>query len=60
LSADAFGLGSAAHDFGDRVLYDPLTGRLSYDPDGAGAASPMLVARLGRGLALAADDIFVI
>ncbi|WP_315986496.1 hypothetical protein [Microvirga sp. Mcv34] len=38
LTANAFALGTEAHDQDDRIIYDPATGRLFYDVDGASGA----------------------
>ena len=54
LAAAAFHIGSAAADASDRFIYDDTTGDLSYDPDGAGAAT--LFATLATGLALTEAD----
>ncbi len=43
----------------DRVIYDSSSGRLYYDPDGAGAASPLLMATLQGAPTLSATDIDV-
>jgi hypothetical protein len=39
LSADAFWRGSTAHDASDRIIHNPATHGVSYDPDGTGSAS---------------------
>ncbi len=44
LSAAAFHRGAAAQDALDRILYDPLTDRLWFDPDGSGPRPAVLVA----------------
>ncbi len=48
LSPGAFlaGPGVVAADAGDRLLYDTLTGVLSFDPDGDGAAAALAFARI--------------
>ena len=58
LAAAAFHIGSAAADASDRFIYDDTTGDLSYDPDGAGAAT--LFATLATGLALTEADFLVV
>jgi len=45
LPASAFGLGTAAADGAVRILYDPATGFMRYDPDGSG---PSAAVRFGR------------
>jgi len=60
LSSGAFWKGAKAHDSSDRVVYDSGLGRLYYDPDGAGAASQTLFAKLSKGLKLAAGDFYVV
>jgi Ca2+-binding RTX toxin-like protein len=42
-----FYLGAAAHDPSDRVIYNPATGTLFYDPDGTGPAAQTAFAVLG-------------
>jgi serralysin len=59
LAAEAFRLGSTAQDSDDRILFDPATGRLFYDADGAGGAGAVLFARLAKGLAPGAADFVV-
>jgi Ca2+-binding RTX toxin-like protein len=59
LPADAFALGTAAQDAGDRLIYDPASGELRYDADGLDGAAAVLIARLGANTALAAMDLFV-
>jgi Ca2+-binding RTX toxin-like protein len=46
LASGAFYAGTAAHDAGDRVVYDKASGNLYYDPDGTGGAAKVLVAVL--------------
>jgi hypothetical protein len=52
LSDDAFHVGSAPADAGDRILYDPAHGALYYDADGTGRIKPVLFATVEVGLAL--------
>ena len=56
LSANAYYAGSAAHDSDDRIIYNPLDGKLMYDADGAGGTAAKTFASLGPGLALSAGD----
>ncbi len=46
LAATAFNVGTAASDASDRIIYDPNTGALYYDPDGTGAAAQIQFAVL--------------
>ncbi|WP_187371546.1 calcium-binding protein [Methylobacterium oryzihabitans] len=48
-----------AVDAGDRILYDGLTGILSYDPDGSGNRTAVRFALLDGAPRLGADDIVV-
>jgi Ca2+-binding RTX toxin-like protein len=59
LSADAFAVGSAATTLDHRLLYDPTTGELKYDVDGAGGEDAIVVVVLGKGLSLTAADFEV-
>ncbi len=60
LKRDAFYKGSAAHDASDRVIYDPATGALSYDPDGAGPTGAKLLAHLQNHPKITHKDVWVI
>jgi serralysin len=55
----AFAIGTSAADVDDRILYDPTTGALRYDPDGTGAAAAIQFATLPTGLALTAASFTV-
>ena len=46
LSAAEFHLGTAAHDFDDRIIFDAATGNLFYDRDGTGSAAAVRFAVL--------------
>ena len=59
LPGGAFAIGSAA-DSGDRIVYDPATGALFFDPDGSGAAAAVQFALLETKPLLAASDFLVI
>ncbi|WP_373504251.1 M10 family metallopeptidase C-terminal domain-containing protein [Aestuariivirga sp.] len=50
----------AAHDAGDRIIYDSDTGNLLYDSDGTGHKAAKLFARLEADLSLSASDFMVI
>jgi Ca2+-binding RTX toxin-like protein len=56
LDANAFFMGSAAHDADDRILYDTATGALKFDADGTGAKAAVTFANVGSGLALTNND----
>jgi Ca2+-binding RTX toxin-like protein len=60
LAASAFALGVAATQATHRIVYDPLSGDLRYDADGAGGGAPVLFARLSPGLGINALDFVVI
>jgi serralysin len=49
-----------AQDADDRILYDASTGNLYYDPDGNGAAAPILFAVVHEGLDITASDFQII
>jgi Ca2+-binding RTX toxin-like protein len=59
LRSSAFFTGSAAHDATDRIIYDPDTGAVMYDPDGTGAAAGVEVAQLSEGLSITYRDFVV-
>lgn len=60
LPAGAFATGNVAADADDHILYDPVTGALYYDADGAGGADAVQFATLSAGLTLSATDFGVI
>lgn len=63
LSTDAFYVAAgatAAHDIGDRIIYNTTSGALSYDPDGTGSAAAITFAILKGAPLLAPADIMVI
>jgi Ca2+-binding RTX toxin-like protein len=47
LASGKFFAGAAAHDATDRVIYNPGTGTLFYDPDGTGPLAQTALAVLG-------------
>jgi Ca2+-binding RTX toxin-like protein len=62
LAADQFkivGTGGVV-DGNDHVLYNSASGVLSYDSDGSGAGAAVLVAILGKSLAMTAADFMVV
>jgi len=60
LPAEAFQVGSTAADSDDRILYDPATGALAFDADGAGGAEAVTFAFVQPGLALTAGDFIIV
>ena len=59
LSSSMFHAGSGAHDASDRIIYNPVSGALTYDADGTGALAPVQFAVLGIGLTVTASDFVV-
>jgi serralysin len=59
LAPEAFRIGASAVDTSNRVLYDPTTGALFYDPDGSGDQDAVQFAVLSPTTALVASDIWV-
>ncbi len=60
LGAAEFTVGTAATTAAHRIVYDDVAGALFYDPDGTGGAAQTLFATIAAGLALTADEFFVI
>jgi Ca2+-binding RTX toxin-like protein len=60
LSASAFALGAASTASTNRILYEPATGALRYDPDGTGASAAVRFATLAPNLAVTNADFVVI
>ena len=54
LPAARLHLGSATDDAGDRIVYNPATGLVSYDADGSGPTAALPTALLGNKPALTA------
>ncbi|MBT9096234.1 calcium-binding protein [Methylovulum psychrotolerans] len=50
----------AVADSTDHILYNTVSGGLFYDADGNGAGAAVLVALLGKGLAMTAADFMVV
>ncbi len=59
LDPDAFVAGAAAQDAGDRIVFDRASGRLWFDPDGAGGADQVLVATFEQHANVTASDILI-
>lgn len=60
LSSKAFHSGIEAHDATDRIIHNPVTGKLYYDADGTGSAEQVQFALLQKGLALTVSDFHII
>jgi Ca2+-binding RTX toxin-like protein len=60
LPESAFRIGTAAQDADDRIIYDPATGNLLFDSDGAGGAAALHFAILRGAPTIAASDFLVI
>jgi Ca2+-binding RTX toxin-like protein len=52
--------GTAAHDAGDRIIYNSGTGNLYYDADGSGAGAAIVFATLSGSPNLTAADFFIV
>lgn len=59
LAADAFWVGSAAHDASDRIIYDQAKASLYFDDDGTGPNAKLLVATFTLGTTLTATDFVI-
>ena len=59
LSPETFALGNMATTEAHRIVYDPATGQLWFDPDGSGSAAMRPIATLQGAPGLSADDIFI-
>lgn len=59
LNKSFFRLGDEARDRNDFVVYNPKSGLLSYDQDGAGPKDSVEVALFSKGLKMTYHDIFV-
>lgn len=60
LASGAFARGTAATQADDRIIYDPASGKLYFDPDGVGGAQQELFATLSAGLKLTYADFIVV
>lgn len=60
LSAAAFCIGATALDSSDRIVYNSVTGALSYDSNGSSSGGFTQFAKLQSGLALTAADFMIV
>ncbi|MBM6593791.1 calcium-binding protein [Microvirga pudoricolor] len=60
LAKNAFVTGPQALDKHDRIVYDPTTGALSYDPDGSGAKAAVQFAQLNPNTKLTHKDFLIL
>jgi len=60
LAPESFNDGTTPLDAEDRILYDKVTGAISYDPDGDGAQAAVQFAKVAPGLAVTHDNFFVV
>ena len=59
LSAGAFQTGAGALQADDRIIYDPITGYLYFDPDGLGGTAQIHFATLNPGLAMTSSEFSI-
>lgn len=59
LTADQFCRAGSAHDAGDRIIYNPANGLLTYDVNGSGPGGVFQIAFLPKALLLTHADIAV-
>lgn len=59
LAESAFAEGTTAQDDDDRIVYNPVSGKIFYDADGAGGMAAILFAQVGAGTPLGADDFVI-
>lgn len=60
LGPGKFVVGAEAQDVNDRIIYDPTTGALSFDVDGAGGAAAVTFAILQGAPTLASTDFVIV
>jgi len=60
LAAGAFVIGAAAADADDRIIYNDVSGALSFDADGSNAGAQQQFASLAPGLALTNNDFVIV
>ena len=59
VGTNAFVVGTQAEDAKDHLIYDPHSGKLYYDADGAGGVAQTLIATLSHDLGLTHTDFIV-
>jgi serralysin len=59
LTTEEFRIGTQARDADDNLIYNPATGALIYDADGAGGQAGITFALIGNGLALTLTDFLM-
>ncbi len=59
MPAASFHVGSKAADANDYLIYNPVSGALLYDSDGAGGHKAIKIAGLEANLSLTAADLIV-
>jgi serralysin len=60
IGSSAFYAGTAAHDASDRIIYNPATGAIMYDPDGNGPAAAVQFAQVDPGVRVTSTDFYVV
>jgi hypothetical protein len=60
LAAKALATGPSAESLDDRIVYDPKSGKLSYDENGVAAGGGVTFAVLGKHLELTPDNFLVV
>src|SRR5690606_4888097 len=60
LAASAFTVGTHATDALDRIIYNSATGALYFDDDGSGGHAATQFATISAGLAMTANEFYVI
>jgi serralysin len=60
LAGNAFHVGTAAATADHHIIYNAVSGTLSYDADGAGGLDAIVFARIGAGQALTALEFLVV
>lgn len=60
LKGDAFHVGASAHDASDRIICNPIDGKLMYDSGGIGGEAATVFAKLSPGLSMTASDFILV
>ena len=60
LKSSEFQVGAAAQDSADRIIYNPATGAIMYDPDGNGTAAAVQFAQVNSGLNVTSTDFYIV